>query len=140
MPETAPATACLFCDLLDGHGELSVAASDAVVVAFMDTFPVAPGHVLVVPRRHVPSLEYLTAEEGTALWSMTQIMARRIRAQHAPAVNLHLSDGAEAEQDVPHVHMHVLPRHAGDAITIRLPGQSATRDQLDRVATSLAAD
>lgn len=55
-------------------------------------------------------------------------------------MNLHLADGAEAEQDVPHVHLHVIPRHADDAVTIELPGRRATRDELDRVAASLAHD
>src|SRR5688572_13948652 len=140
MPGTAPASACSFCDLLGGKGELSVAASGALTVALMDAFPVAAGHVLVVPRRHVTSLDDLTPDEGVALWDMTHLMARRVRARHAPAVNLHLSDGAAAEQDVPHIHMHVIPRHADDSVSIELPGQQVSRDELDRVAASLALD
>lgn len=140
MSETASPDPCPFCELLSGQGELSVVAGDDLVLAFLDAYPVAPGHVLVVPRRHVPSLAGLTPAEGTALWATTQLLAGRIRARLAPAVNLHLADGAEAEQDVPHVHLHVIPRHADDAVTIELPGRRATRDELDRVAASLAHD
>ncbi|WP_370584172.1 HIT family protein [Ornithinimicrobium cryptoxanthini] len=50
--------------------------------------PVAPGHVLIVPLRHVPSLGDLEPDEGAALWTMTLVMARRVKAKHAPAVNL----------------------------------------------------
>ncbi|HHX47541.1 MAG TPA: HIT domain-containing protein [Brevibacterium sp.] len=139
MSESASAT-CSFCEISSDPGEASVAASDELAVAFMDAYPVAPGHVLIVPRRHVPSLADLRPDEGAALWSMTQLMVRRVKARHAPAVNLHLSDGAEAEQDIPHVHMHVVPRHSNDAVAIALPGTRATKDELDRVAASLAAD
>ena len=107
MPESPSAT-CLFCEISRDSAEASIAASDELTVAFMDAYPVAPGHVLIVPRRHVSSLDDLGPDEGAALWDMTQVMARRVKAKHAPAVNLHLSDGAEAEQDIAHVHMHCL--------------------------------
>lgn len=139
MPES-PSVVCSFCEILSGRGEVSVAASDEMVVAFMDAYPVAPGHVLIVPRRHVSSLNDLRADEGAALWAMTQAMTRRVRAKHAPAVNLHLSDGAEADQDVSHVHMHIVPRHSDDAVVLELPGRRAARDELDWVAASLAQD
>lgn len=139
MPES-PSVACSFCEILSGRGEVSVAASNQMVVAFMDAYPVAPGHVLIVPRRHVSSLDDLRPDEGAALWAMTQAMTRRVRANHAPAVNLHLSDGAEAGQEVPHVHMHVVPRHSDDAVAVELPGHRAAREELDRVAASLAHD
>lgn len=139
MSESAPA-GCLFCEIAQDRAEASVAARDELAMAFMDTCPVASGHVLVVPRRHVPSLADLRPDEGAALWTMAQTMARRVRARHAPAVNLHLSDGAEADQDVPHVHLHVVPRHGDDTVTIDLPGTRVTRDELNRVAASLAED
>ncbi|MFB9733477.1 HIT family protein [Ornithinimicrobium kibberense] len=107
---------------------------------FHGCIPRGPGHVLIVPRRHVPSLDDLSPVEGAALWSMTQLMARGVEGKHAPAVNLHLSDGAEAEQDISHVHMHVVPRHGDDAVVIELPGTRVNRDELDRVAASLAED
>lgn len=140
MSEDAQAPDCSFCGLLSGEGELSIVMSNELVVAFMDASPVAAGHVLVAPRRHVSTLGDLTGEEGAALWTMTQLMADRVKAVCAPAINLHLSDGVEAEQEVPHVHLHVLPRHGDDAVTISLPGDRASRQQLDRVAASLAAD
>lgn len=85
MYESVPA-ACSFCEISNDRGGASVAASDELTVAFMDAYPVAPGHVLIVPRRHVPSLDDLSPDEGAALWSMTQLMARRVKAKHAPAV------------------------------------------------------
>lgn len=140
MSETISTASCTFCELVGGRGDLSVVASNDLVLAFMDACPVAPGHVLVVPRRHVSSLDGLTPDEGAALWATTQVLASRVRAKLAPAVNLHLAEGVEAEQDVSHVHMHVIPRHGEDVVTIELPGRRASREELDRAAASLADD
>ena len=57
-----------------------------------------------------PSLYDLGPDGGAALWTTTQVMARRVKAKHAPAVNLDLSDGAEAEEDIPHVLMRAFRR------------------------------
>lgn len=108
-----------------------------LVTAFMDAAPVAPGHVLVVPRRHVASVGELTVPEGAALWALAQRMCARVRDRCAPAVNLHLAEGAEAEQDVPHVHLHVIPRHAGDHVRIHLPGTRADAADLQATAAVL---
>lgn len=80
MSENASA-ACTFCEISNQRAEARVVVSDERVVAFMDAHPVAPGHVLIVPRRHVPSLDDLSLAEGAALWSMTQVMARRVNAK-----------------------------------------------------------
>lgn len=131
---------CTFCALITGEAPVSLVAADDLVVAFLDAFPAAEGHVLVAPRRHVASVTQLSAEEGTALWAMTQRLCAKVKAGLAPAIKLHLSDGLEADQDVPHVHMHIVPRHAGDQITIELPGRRASRSALDRVAGQLSSD
>jgi histidine triad (HIT) family protein len=131
---------CVFCRVVGGSEPASTVVSGALVVAFLDAYPVAPGHVLVVPRRHVPSVTDLTAEEGAELWATAQRVATRVKAALAPSVNLHLSDGEAAEQDVPHTHLHVIPRHPGDRVVLDLPGERVDRAELDRVAAVLAAD
>lgn len=130
---------CIFCELIAGRAPVSVVADEQHAVAFLDAFPVAPGHVLITPRRHVERLADLTSQEGTAMFALAQRLAASICDQLAPAVNLHLSDGAEADQDVPHVHLHVIPRHAGDQVVMELPGDRVTREELERVAVLLRA-
>lgn len=71
--------------------------------------------------------------------TLARDVAGAVRAGLAPAVNLHLSDGREADQDVPHVHLHVVPRHEDDAVVIDLPGERPGRDELERVAAGLRA-
>lgn len=130
---------CIFCTLISGRAPVSIIESDEHVVAFLDAFPVAPGHVLVSPRRHVETLSELSQDEGAAVFACAQRVAGRVRDRLAPAANLHLSDGVEADQDVPHVHLHVIPRHAGDQVVLDLPGERADRAQLDAVAATLAS-
>lgn len=63
----------------------------------------------------------------------------RARLIYAGPMSTDLADGTEADQDVPHVHLHLLPRHGDDRIVIDLPGARATREDLDRAARRLAA-
>lgn len=133
------ANQCAFCHAA-AEGAFTVVAQTDAAWAVMDAAPVAPGHVLVIPRRHVESVGELTGEEGTALWSLAQQMSRRVRERFAPAVNWHLADGAEADQDVPHVHLHVIPRRRGDAVRIHVPGARVPVETLRAAAAQLLTD
>ena len=80
-----------------------------------DGFPVSPGHTLVIPHRHAGSLFELTEAEFAALWSVLHWVRANLAAEFAPdSVNVGVNDGAEAGQTVPHLHLHVIPRYAGD--------------------------
>ena len=85
------APACPFCETLAGTDADAVVVADAGdAVAVLDRCPVAPGHVLVIPRRHAASLEELTDVECGAVMSLARDVAGAVRAGLAPAVNLHL--------------------------------------------------
>ena len=84
-------------------------------MAFKDGFPVNPGHALIVPRRHVADLFELTADEQAALWRLLPEVKQRLDARHSPAgYNVGVNVGAAAGQTVGHVHVHLIPRFAGD--------------------------
>ena len=89
-------------------------------VAFVNLRPIVPGHVLVMPRRVVPYLRDLTdGEEYDDLWRTVrrvQAMLRRhtFHNNAADDANVAVQDGPGAGQSVPHVHVHILPRHASD--------------------------
>jgi histidine triad (HIT) family protein len=136
--DVRPGSDCLFCRISGGAAEASIVVRTPAVTAFMDRNPVADGHVLVVPNDHHPSLGDLPGPVGEDLWRVTTAVAAVVRARLAPAVMLHLSDGEAADQDVPHVHLHVIPRHPGDAVEVVLPGRRPTRTQLDGMASDLA--
>lgn len=105
-------TDCSFCVRIDA-GDL-LAGNDAAV-AFPDAFPVADGHTLVCPRRHVSDLFALDDEEWAAVWALVRDVQGRLAADlDVAGWNVGANIGAAAGQTVAHAHVHVIPRQAGD--------------------------
>ena len=103
--------ACPFC----GPPRDQILAECGEAMALWDTHPVSPGHVLIVPRRHVGSWFESTAREREAMLHLADEAHRLVGKQHSPdAFNLGINDGAAAGQSVPHLHLHLIPRYRGD--------------------------
>jgi diadenosine tetraphosphate (Ap4A) HIT family hydrolase len=85
--------------------------------AIFDSFPVSPGHVLVITRRVVPTYFDCSAAEQAAVMELVGEVKRLLDARLEPkpdGYNVGFNAGAAAGQTVPHVHVHVIPRYAGD--------------------------
>ncbi|GAC1655404.1 MAG: HIT family protein [Candidatus Dormibacteraceae bacterium] len=133
---------CAFCDIVEGRGAASMIHSDGIAVAFMDIQPIVPGHALVVPRRHAPLMADLDPSEGTHCWTIANLVARALRGSglRVEGVNLFVADGEAAFQDVPHFHIHVIPRHVGDGFSLAFPpgyGTPVDRTALDDAAARI---
>jgi diadenosine tetraphosphate (Ap4A) HIT family hydrolase len=103
---------CPFCRRLAG-GE--VVAGSVHAVAFPDAFPVAEGHTLVCPRRHVASVFDLDSSEWGDLWALLREVRHRLADRYpAEGWNIGVNVGATAGQTVEHAHVHLIPRRAGD--------------------------
>ena len=101
---------CLFCRIVRGEIPAKIAREDAETVAFHDVDPQAPVHVLVVPRRHIPSVEALEetdAETVGNLYLAAREVARELGIASA-GYRLVINNGADAGQSVAHIHLHVL--------------------------------
>lgn len=80
-----------------------------------DGFPVSRGHSLVIPRRHLASFFEATQEERSALLALLDDARAAAIAEFQPdGFNIGINDGAAAGQTVPHLHIHLIPRYAGD--------------------------
>ena len=80
-----------------------------------DGFPVADGHLLIVPYRHVESVFHLSRPEQDELWSLTsEARSLLIREARPEGFTIGVNDGLAAGQTVPHAHIHVIPRYVGD--------------------------
>lgn len=114
------AAPCIFCSIIAGDAESSTVYEDDVVVVFMALAPVAPGHLLVVPRDHSVGLEDLVPSTGAHVWTVGQRMAQALRRSALPCdgINVLLCDGEAAYQSVFHLHLHVIPRTHGDGWTL----------------------
>lgn len=92
---------------------------DMHCVAFMDAYPLRPGHVLVIPRRHAALMTELQASERTQLMELGARIARAMRKlDPAGDINWMVNDGKAANQHVPHVHLHLVPRRRGDGAAL----------------------
>ena len=90
-------------------------ADNELAVAFLDAFPLSPGHCLVVPRRHESDFLALTPEETAAVWALVACVRRHIEADRTPdGYNIGINVGEAAGQTVAHAHLHVIPRYQGD--------------------------
>jgi diadenosine tetraphosphate (Ap4A) HIT family hydrolase len=84
-------------------------------MAVRDGFPVARGHSLIVPRRHVSSFFELTVDERLAILELLDRSKIQLDGQYAPAgYNIGINDGVAAGQTVMHLHVHLIPRYKGD--------------------------
>jgi histidine triad (HIT) family protein len=122
---------CIFCKLLSGELEISLIHQDELCSAFMDIQPVNPGHVLVIPNRHAPSLADLHEEEGAQMFRVAQGVAAALRKSgvKCEGVNFFLADGETAGQEVFHVHLHIFPRYAGDGFGLVFSAEYAQKPE-----------
>ena len=140
---------CIFCAIVRGAGEASMVYQDDVCMAFMDLYPMRPGHVLVIPRQHAVFIGELDAATRSHLFEVGNavINAQKVAGLPCDGNNVFLNDGPAANQHVPHVHLHVLPRKQGDLAKAVFSfssrfldyfGQAAHRRRLDELAQRIA--
>ena len=106
-------TTCPFCQL--SPSDLSW--STRLVAAFLDRFPVSPGHTLLIPKRHVATWFEATREEQQALLDAVAAAKERLdrELERKPdGYNVGFNSGEAAGQTVMHLHVHVIPRYRGD--------------------------
>lgn len=130
---------CLFCSILASDLESTKVYQDKECTVLMDIQPINPGHMLVIPNEHYPSLETLPIELGQHIFSVAQKIASALRNSgiQCEGVNLFLADGKAAMQEVFHFHLHVIPRFEGDGFGFQFSPRYAelpTRDELDKNA------
>ena len=110
---------CVFCQIVAGKIPSDTLYQDEEVIAFRDIHPVAPTHVLIIPKRHVPSLANLTDAETPLIGRMAKVANQLAREEGVleKGYRLVISSGREGGQVVPHLHMHLLGgRMLGDKL------------------------
>jgi histidine triad (HIT) family protein len=134
---------CPFCAIASGDAAASMVLDEGTVLAFMDLRQAIPGHVLVVPRRHVPDIYALDHDEAAAVMQVAVRVARALRSRYdPPGLNLWQSNGEAGGQEVGHFHLHIHPRQDGDGLLRVYPDGPPPPDKrlpLDAMADSLRA-
>jgi histidine triad (HIT) family protein len=127
---------CVFCEIIAGRAGASVVYDDDSVVAVLDHQPATVGHVLVIPRVHMAGLADADDAVGAAIWRAARRVSVALRASglRCDGVRLSLADGEAAGQDVPHLHLHVVPRYPGDGVVVTADWKKRSRALLDQDA------
>ena len=103
---------CPFCTLPRDR----VVLESEIGLVIRDGFPVSPGHTLVIPKRHVASLFELDQDERHRLIDLVAKAREQLMAEFKPdGMNIGINDGEAAGQTVMHLHVHLIPRYAGDS-------------------------
>lgn len=137
-------SSCKFCAIEQGRAPAQVVLETAVTLAFLDHRPVFPGHTLLIPRRHIETLPELADELMAPLFSD----ARRIAAAMEGGFGAHgtfVAMNNRISQSVPHLHVHVVPRHRKDGLRgffwprTRYADDAEAAEVAARVRTAIAA-
>lgn len=110
---------CVFCKIVKGELPCARVFETDDVLAFLDIAPVAPGHVLVIPKAHHRNLFDLPEAVGGRLFAaLSPVGAAVMAATGAAGLNVQINNNAAAGQVVFHAHAHLIPRHEGDGLRL----------------------
>ena len=100
---------CLFCKIVAGTIPSTKVYEDETVLAFRDIAPMAPTHILVIPKTHIPSVDGVTAENSAVVAHIFEVIPQIAKAEGLENGYRVVSNcGADAGQTVPHLHFHIL--------------------------------
>jgi len=133
---------CIFCKIAKGELPYSSVYEDKDFLAFMDIKPINKGHVLVIPKKH---FELVSEMDKTDIGKMV-VVAEEINSAirkseiKCTGINFFLADGETAGQEIPHVHLHIIPRFSGDGFGFKFPDNyenKPPREELESLAKKI---
>ncbi len=136
--DSSPPGVCIFCRLIAGEIPTAKVYEDELTLAFMDMGQLNPGHTLIAIKRHAATLLDLTPDEAAAAMRTAHRVAHAVKAAFdPPGLTLLQANGKEGDQTVFHFHMHVVPRHGNDGISLSWPRKDPPRELLETYAEQL---
>jgi len=105
---------CIFCKIISGDIPAKILNETEHSISFLDAFPLAKGHVLVIPKNHRQKIQDMSKKENADLFSLVHVMVSKVDSiTGATLIAIH--NGKDAGQEVPHVHVHLVPRSNNDS-------------------------
>ena len=106
---------CTFCKIADGKIKARIIGQNDKAVAFLDAMPLSIGHTLVIPKSHYEKVQEMNREYSSAVFDLLRQVSSAVeKAVGVNASTIAIHNGREAGQEVPHVHVHVIPRNTDD--------------------------
>ena len=131
---------CIFCKIVAGEIPSASIYDDATKLAFMDINPVQPGHALLIPKKHYERLTDLPDDVAADLAGVLPGIARAVvRASGADGFNIFQTNGACSGQVVPHVHIHIIPRHENDGYSFHWKAGGYAEGEIESWRQKIAA-
>jgi len=127
---------CSFCEIISGCSPARVVKETKETIAFLDIDPIQKGHVLVIPKRHVPDLTDMTDVEMNQVMSLCQEVMNSLRKAYNPDSISIIQNNGEC-MAFPHVHFHVVPRFTGDGFVMIEPEITVSDEEMNSVAREL---
>lgn len=130
---------CIFCKIVNKDVPNYTVFEDADTVSFLDIFPHAKGHTVVIPKRHAETVFDLSDAEFAAVANATKQSVSILQKTLAPeGFNVGWNHGQAGGQAVPHLHVHILPRWSGDGggnmhSIVKHPGELSPADIVKRI-------
>jgi histidine triad (HIT) family protein len=130
---------CIFCSIIAGEEPSVYIYRNNSFVVFMDKYPINPGHTLVMPIRHYETLLHMPPAEVGKLYSLVPVIAKAIvSALKADGFNVGQNNGIAANQIVPHVHVHIVPRFQDDSPDGKWPARRVSScSELTKIALKI---
>ena len=120
-------TYCVFCAIIRGQSPVAKVYEDNTFLAFMDKYPITSGHTLVLPKYHYGDLFQMTEDEVGNLYRVVHTIASAVyNATGAQGLNTGQNNGKAANQIVPHVHVHIIPRYEKDSRDGKWPSRKVS--------------
>jgi histidine triad (HIT) family protein len=105
---------CIFCKIVKREIPAKIIGETEKSLAFIDAFPLTKGHSLVIPKNHYEKMQDISAEDNADLFeTVRKIISKVDKISNATLLAVH--NGKESGQEIPHVHVHLIPRSAEDS-------------------------
>ncbi len=105
---------CIFCKIVKGEIPAKIIEKTNKSLAFMDAFPLTKGHSLVIPKNHYEKMQEIPPEENAELFeTVRKVLSKIDKLTNSTLVALH--NGKDSGQEIPHVHIHLIPRRKEDS-------------------------
>ena len=132
-------TYCVFCAIIRGQSRVAKVYEDNTFLAFMDKYPITSGHTLVLPKYHYGDLFQMTEDEVGNLYRVVHTIASAVyNATGAQGLNTGQNNGKAANQIIPHVHVHIIPRYEKDSRDGKWPSRKVSEyRELEEIANRI---
>ena len=118
---------CIFCKIISKEIPTKILYEDDVTISFLDAFPVAKGHTLVIPKAHHAKIQDLPSDVNQKLFDTVHKMTSKVDSLEGSTL-IAIHNGKESGQEIPHVHVHLIPRSVDDSAG---PVHSMFKDKIE---------